>query len=488
MKTSSLAAMVGSEQIDHVQMRDDVDMCIKWLSQNLTPSQACVAVQLRHPYWHWMVTLALLEMGKCCASAFKPQDLPSTIKARFQVTLVDELNTGKTDELAFPVEISKRIPYSKADTNSTTTESASAGFAMRLHPKSQRWLFTSGSTGQPKLIEMSALDIRDRLKVAGKQYGSEVSARTRLVHLMGIDTVGAFLLTLTTWLRGGAVLMGVPLPDGKGITKIPMERCNMLSASPATLKDLLNRTQGVWPGRDKRRVRVGGSRLHTVVRDEALQRIGFQVQTTYGATELGLVASCDANQLTEDSGAAGKVLPGVEVEVVDENDMPVAAGVLGRVRCKTSGMARGYAGEDTSDQFRHGWFYPGDIGTLTADGWLSISGRDGDVLNLGGPKVSAVDLESRLMHIDGLMDVCVVSIDGSGVPVLAIAVVHSDEVNLQALRPIIQNVLPKSLPFHLVRVPSLGRNQMGKLARTTIAEKLSKIIGSKRNSKIDKPT
>src|SRR5690606_12625037 len=133
-------------------------------------------------------------------------------------------------------------------------------------------------------------------------------------------------------------------------------------------------------------------------------------------------------------GAAGWVLENTQLELVDEQDRPVPCGQPGIVRCKSLFMAHQYENEEDHTAFRNGWFYPGDIGVLHEDGFLAITGRVTDVLNLGGYKFSALELESQIQSVPGVDDVCAVGVQDSGGDRLALAVVCKDSVSLTSLR------------------------------------------------------
>lgn len=469
------ALKVGDVPISYAAFDADIDACTNWLRNALAESDHGVAVSIRHPYWHWVATLALLRLGRSCASIFQPQTLPSELRSRFDVWLTDAPLSWDGRMLILPVETIQTQGQEATSTNDKAGETKPA-LRVQVAKGAKRLVLTSGTTGTPKIISIDGPQLQARLQSALKHYGADVSAYTRLVSLMGIDTIGGLLITMATWMRGGCVLLGLPTPDGHGSREIAFLESNLISASPARLQELLTRTRGIWPGRKERIIRVGGSRLHRSVRDAALARIGCRVQTTYGSTELGLVASCDAQLLDQYPGAAGYVLAGARVEIVDRNDGALPPGKPGLIRCQAPGMATGYDGAESSTAFRGGWFYSGDIGILHQDGMLVVTGRDTDVLNLGGLKLSAVELETALLNIAGLNDVCVVALDEQGTHRLAIAVVHSDDVELEAVRPQITQALPQPMQFHLIRVPWLPRNAMGKLPRTVIAQKLLKIL------------
>ncbi len=126
--------------------------------------------------------------------------------------------------------------------------------------------------------------------------------------------------------------------------------------------------------------------------------------SSYGATETGTIAFAPAQMIADVPGAVGFVTPGAEVEIVDASDNPLAAGKEGIVRTRTAQMVDGYVGnpEATARAFRNGWFYPGDIGSLTADGMLLIRGREASVLNIGGDKVKPELVEEALTAFAGV--------------------------------------------------------------------------------------
>lgn len=477
----AIAVSIGTTRLSYDEFERDQAMMGQWLREHLADTEVRVAVYLKDMYWHWVVVLALLRLGKCCASVSQFQHVPPAEVTQFQVWLSDE-----------PVTVNARVQL--CATNeweacraacpgvTVPTEQSVRGLHLAWPATAQRWLFTSGTTGRPKVVVIPAAALRARLMAAATHYGQDVSAATRLLSLMGLDTVGGCVATLLTWVRGGEVLLGVPEPAGRGSRGYDMLRSNLLTASPAILQALMQQTQGVWAGRAERIVRVGGSRLHSRVRDAALARLGHRVQSTYGATEVGLMVSCDAQRQDEALGLAGRVLPQVSLEVVDDHEQPLPPGQTGRIRCRTPGMALGYLGDTAPAQFRQGWFYPGDLGYLTADGWLVLSGRDSSVINVGGVKISAEDMEARLLHVPQLQDVCVLGLDGAsdGTQLLVVAVLQDAPqmapADLDALRQALREAGRLPLRFKLVCVPQLPRNAMGKLPRAVIAQQVMKVL------------
>ena len=107
----------------------------------------------------------------------------------------------------------------------------------------------------------------------------------------------------------------------------------------------------------------------------------------------GYSGKCPCASYRRHSWGRCYVTPGVLIEVVDESDNPLPLGKEGLLRIRSPHNIKGYFGnpEETKNAFRDGCFYPGDLGYLTRDGMLVVSGgRHKTRLNLGGAENSAV--------------------------------------------------------------------------------------------------
>lgn len=95
-----------------------------------------------------------------------------------------------------------------------------------------------------------------------------------------------------------------------------------------------------------------------------------------------------------------------EIEIVDDAGQVLPDGSAGFVRVRNGYLAEGYLDnpEATAKSFRDGWFYTGDLGFFGPLGELAVLGRLGDVLNLGGVKVNALEMDEALRAVDGVAD------------------------------------------------------------------------------------
>jgi acyl-CoA synthetase (AMP-forming)/AMP-acid ligase II len=176
------------------------------------------------------------------------------------------------------------------------------------------------------------------------------------------------------------------------------------------------------------------------------------------------------------AGAVGHVTPGMDVEIVDEADRPVPPGQRGLVRIRGDYMISGYVDEAQSPSqiFRNGWFYPGDIGSLTADGILVISGRQTAVLNLGGEKIAPEAIEEVVAAFDAALLAAAALIDTpDGFGQIWVALESRTPVDLKRLDEHCRRALPDMFsPKRFVIVDRLPRNALGKIERPELRRML----------------
>ena len=135
------------------------------------------------------------------------------------------------------------------------------------------------------------------------------------------------------------------------------------------------------------------------------KRFGVEVRAIYNMTEICMPIITEPTPSLP--GTCGRVRPGVEVRLVDENDVDVPVGELGEfiVRCdRPWGMNSGYykMPEATARAWRNGWFHTGDGGKLDADGNFYFVDRLKDAIRRRGEFVSSLELEIELCAHPGI--------------------------------------------------------------------------------------
>ncbi len=116
-------------------------------------------------------------------------------------------------------------------------------------------------------------------------------------------------------------------------------------------------------------VGTGGSRLPPRVLTAIRDKLGPNIAFVYASTEAGAISGATAAELDRFPGSAGYLYPWVELQAVDAGGNRMPDGADGIIRVRTTEFAR-YLSDtpDTTEMFRDGWFYPGDVGHVTAEG------------------------------------------------------------------------------------------------------------------------
>lgn len=159
-----------------------------------------------------------------------------------------------------------------------------------------------------------------------------------------------------------------------------------------------------------RHVAIGGAPVPAAFA-ERVTKLGISIVRGYGSTEHpSTTSSLHEDPLEKRLYTDGRVQPGIEIRVVDDDGRELAVGEWGEIQSRGPDLCTGYTDPAlTADAFTSdGWYATGDIGFLDEDAYLSVTDRKKDIIIRGGEKVSAVEVEELLHRIDGVAEVVVV--------------------------------------------------------------------------------
>lgn len=345
--------------------------------------------------------------------------------------------------------------------------------APHVEAKSGTWMYaaSSGSTGEPKAIALSEDIVLGRLSCHPSAYGlPAIALRTGLIFGPGLAF--GLLGHLSPWTRGGTLVIQNIEPGAAWSSEPTL--IEHLIASPQMLQGLLSASGGpkyIFPW--VKTVLISGSRVPVGLVQEVERRLCPQVFVSYGATEVGPVANMPGRLLEQAPDAVGYVHPWVSVQVVDEDDRPVSEGQEGRIRIRSPYMVSGYHLDPvtTEKNFRDGWFYPGDIGSLSSEGLLRVSGRESDFINAGGLKVAPFVIEDFLRSQPNIRDAAAFGFPGPlGVEEVWVAIATAGPVDMEALRENCQRKLQLHSPKRVLHVTHIPRTPSGKIQRHLLRE------------------
>src|SRR5208337_3776239 len=169
----------------------------------------------------------------------------------------------------------------------------------------------------------------------------------------------------------------------------------------------------------------------------------------YGATEAtARLSYLPPALLLTNIGSIGKGIPGVTLEVLDENGKPVQPGETGEITARGDNIMKGYYGdpEGTQSVIKNGRLYTGDIATVDDDGYIYIIGRAKNFIKSGGYRISPSEIEEFICSFDGVMGCVVLGLPDDIMGEAVVAVVQPDNVPETALKEEILTRCTQHLP------------------------------------------
>ena len=338
-------------------------------------------------------------------------------------------------------------------------------------------LYTSGTTGKPKGAALSHRNLASNAVTLHATWG--FGAGDVLLHALPLfHTHGLFVACHCSLLNATPMLL-LPKFDPRQVMDL-LPRASVFMGVPTFYTRLLADADfGRMQCANMRLFVSGSAPLLEQTHDEFLKRTGHTILERYGMTECGMSTS---NPLDGErkAGTVGLPLPGVSVRIVDDAGNAVATGEIGQIEFKGPNVFQGYwrNSEETAEEFTEdGYFRSGDLGTSDEDGYISIVGRDKDLIISGGYNVYPKEVELCIDQLDGVSESAVIGVPDAdfGECVTAVVVPEADEPGeeaiISALRPLLAAYkLPKQVTF----VDTLPRNAMGKVQKNILRERFTK--------------
>ena len=263
-------------------------------------------------------------------------------------------------------------------------------------------LFTSGSTGQPKGVEIEHRALVNFLRSMEQEPG--ITHRDVLVALTPLSFDIAGLELYLPLLVGAKIVLAnrQQAMDGAWLQReLDHGAVTMLQATPATWRMIL---QSGWKGGRGVKVLCGGEALPCELAQELLTRAG-SVWNVYGPTETTIWSTLERVRSAERIISLGRPIANTQVYVLDSNREPAPVGIPGELYIGGMGLARGYRGQPqlTAERFVSNPFRPGERLYRTGDqvkwlpdGRLDYVGRIDYQVKLRGFRIELGEIETVL--------------------------------------------------------------------------------------------
>ncbi|WP_329581668.1 long-chain fatty acid--CoA ligase [Kitasatospora sp. NBC_01250] len=355
--------------------------------------------------------------------------------------------------------------------------------------------YTSGTTGDPKGVVYSHRSIYLHCLQVNSAATFALTSRDIALPVVPMFHVGAWGIPHAAFMSGASLLMPdrflQPQPLATMIDEI---RPTVSAAVPTIWNGLLDELdhptdrQTPYHTQSLRQVVIGGSACPPALMRAFQERHGIRVVHAWGMTEtspLGTYALPPAG-LSEDEEWAYRVTQGVFPASVQARltgpggeRMPHDGVAAGELEVRGPWIAGAYYGgadrepERPEDKFTEdGWLRTGDVGTITPDGFLTLTDRAKDVIKSGGEWISSVELENHLMAHPEVAEAAVVAVPDErwGERPLATVVLRPDAtVDLRGLRAFLaERIASWQLPERWALVASVPKTSVGKFDKKVI--------------------
>ena len=349
-------------------------------------------------------------------------------------------------------------------------------------------IYTSGTTGRPKGVVTTYKALN--AQVHGLCEAWAWSPHDRTLNVLPLHHVHGVVVLSTCALMAGAELELTDKFSPELVwDRLRHRRLSVFMAVPTVYARLVEYWQQqpvevqseLSAGAQCLRLAVSGSAALPVPLFESWRRIAGQpLLERYGMTEMGIALS---NPLHGDrkAGSVGRPLAGVEVRLVDDKGAILeGAGQPGELQVRGQCVFKTYwrRPQTQAENFtEEGWFKTGDIAERDQDGDFRILGRQSqDIIKTGGYKVSALEIENRLLEHPEVHEAAVVGLSDEvwGERVAAWIVLKSGaEVDGEALSASLKGKLARyKVPTVWRFVPALPRNALGKVIKSQLKEAL----------------
>lgn len=460
-------AVIQPELVTTYQaLADAIELTADRIDQLGLDRQEAVGVSVASPSFFIVVAFALLR-GGYNAALVRPALLPLLQSAGIRNLIYDSQGLMLSG--------GRNIRFDPSWLSSTAQNETKRAYRKPIK-SGDVIFFTSGTTGLPKKVLQPSEALDQLLKyplTCASGTGEKIFIMPGLSTTFGFNRLCEVLNAGKTAFFAPDTESALSLIGSHGI-----ETAVTSAAQATSLTKLKNANPGYRVDTLKT-IFIGGGKIEPEGIDGIRAALCRKVINQYGSTEAGVAALTPFDLLADKPGAIA--LPWVELQIVDETGQQMPAGTEGLIRYHTPQLAENLkrAGSDSIPGVRDGWFYPGDIGSLTSEGVLRFAGRSSDVINRGGVKVSGNRIEEVLRGLPQIKDAAACGIVGlSGLEEIWIAIEANGSVDIRQIEELLRtHVDIGTAPDEVFILDEIPRGELGKVQKLRLKELL---LGRKR--------
>ncbi|MEX5578144.1 malonyl-CoA synthase [Pseudophaeobacter sp. A-200-2] len=333
-------------------------------------------------------------------------------------------------------------------------------------------LYTSGTTGRSKGAMLSHENLASNSLMLRDYW--QFTDQDVLIHALPIfHTHGLFVATNVALLAGARLVFLKGFNADEILDAMP--RATALMGVPTFYTRLLADPRLTRERAENMRLFISGSApLLVDTHEEWEARTGHRILERYGMTETNMSTS-NPYDGERRAGTVGFPLPGVEARIMaDGKEVP--QGETGVLHVRGANVFQGYwqMPEKTAEELLpDGWFITGDMARMDEDGYVTIVGREKDLVITGGFNVYPKEVESLIDDLSGVLESAVIGVPHPdfGEAVVAVVVPTGEGTSPEAVKAALSGHLAKfKQPKEVILLEALPRNTMGKVQKKALRE------------------
>jgi long-chain acyl-CoA synthetase len=347
-------------------------------------------------------------------------------------------------------------------------------------------IYTSGTTGLPKGVMLTH---RSLLFVAAVSAGiRSLTPEDRLYGILPMSHAVGLSVVLLGALNSGATLYLSPRFDPvAALATLEKDRLTIMLGAPAMFSMLLEytRMKGITTRKFPalRIISSSGAPLHAAVKADVEKLFGLPLHNGYGVTECSPNITQAVVDKPRADTAVGRVLPGVEVNFIGPDGLPVPNGEVGELRVRGPNVMKGYyrAPDETAAAIdTEGWFNTRDLARLDQDGYLFIVGRTKELIVRFGFNVYPAEVEAVLNNHPQVVRSAVIGraaedVDGGEEIIAFVQTAPGSPLTAAQMGDhASQYLAPYKRPTRILLVPEIPLTLTGKVVKEELAKTLVK--------------
>lgn len=337
-------------------------------------------------------------------------------------------------------------------------------------------IYTSGTTGDPKGVMLSHRNLSANTRSIVKYL--ELTAEDSVMVVLPFYYSYGNSVLLSHVMQGATLVADNRfMYPNKVLEAIATERVTGFAGVPSTFAILCHRSSFKNMSFPALRymTQAGGAMPHEMA-FELLKIVPHaKIYIMYGQTEASARLSyLPPQDIYRKSGSVGTAIPGVTLEVLDENGQPVKPGETGEIVASGDNIMMGYWGkpEETEAALKAGKLHTGDMATVDEDGYIYIMSRKTEMIKSGGRRIAPREIEEVILKSSSIFEAAVVgrpdAILGEAICAFVVLKDGATATAQELLRLCHDNLPPYKMPKEIFFIKSLPKTENMKVKKTEL--------------------